>query len=295
MPGKKQKKFHSLKDSVFYKLSTRTKLAEYLYCSSERFRGLTTCDDLYQSWQTPKKNGGFRLIEAPRDDLKRIQKRIADLLQRIEPPPFLFSPVAGRSYVDNAAHHLSARAFRLIDLEDFFPSCTANRVHWFFKTKMECSSDVTAILRTLTTKQGRLPQGSPCSPILAYYSYMDMWDEINEIAKSFGYKISIYADDVTISDEKILERAVWDIKKTLRRFGHSYKVDKDRRVIDSPADITGVIINNGKLLLPNRQHLKIHNLKKALSKSLPNEEKTTLLAKLHGSEAQARQVLQHKK
>ena len=113
----------------------------------------------------------FRPIDIPDHRLKALQARIADLLSRITPPDWLFSPVKGRSYVDNAAYHKGAKAFWLLDIENFFPGCSGNNVANFFASKLECSPDVTAILVHITTNRDMdtnrigLPQGSPCSPI----------------------------------------------------------------------------------------------------------------------------------
>jgi hypothetical protein len=117
----KRKALYTEKDSPFFRLRTKKKLADLLFTSTAKLKAITQECGLYLAFQKPKKNGGgMRDIEAPRHDLKRLQKRIAELLQRIAPPDYLFAPVGGRSYVDNAGRHLGARAFRLLDLQDFF-------------------------------------------------------------------------------------------------------------------------------------------------------------------------------
>ena len=121
-----------------------------------KLQDLKNDSKLYSSFFKPKKSGGFRPIDAPRPDLKIIQRRIADLLQRFAQPDFLFAPVPGRSYVDNAARHLNATAFRLLDVEDFFPNCSADRVIWLFRTRLLCPIDVAVILRALVTHNGAL-------------------------------------------------------------------------------------------------------------------------------------------
>lgn len=229
------------------------------------------------------------MISAPREDLKRVQKRIATLLQRIAPPEYLYAPVRGRSYVDNANAHRRNKCFRLLDIEEFFPNCTANKVIWFFRKRMECSRDVSAIMRGLVTHNGSLPQGSPCSPILAYLSYVDMWEEIDQIVKEIHCTLSVYADDITISGDFIPERAIWEIKKVLRKNGHLYSVHKERRKLRI-AEITGVILRPDGLHAPNRQHKKLHDLRLLLSKTNSVEEKVRLGAQLIGRQSQFEQI-----
>ena len=220
---KKPEKYHDERDSQFFRLRSRAKLAHLLFISQAKLQKLARKQDLYFQFKIPKSSGGSREISAPRDDLKAVQTRIADLLQRIAPPDYLFAPVAGRSYVDNAAAHLGACSVRLLDIEDFFPSCTANKVIWFFHKRMQCSPDVAAIIRGIVTHKYSLPQGSPCSPILAYLCYVDMWDEVSRIVENASCTLSVYADDLTISGETVPEAAIWETKKVLRRHGHRYK------------------------------------------------------------------------
>ncbi len=291
--SKKPVRRHQLTDSALFKCRSKRRLASLLFTSPGKIKELTGGVDPYKEWKKKKKSSGERLIEAPREDIKKIQRRIADLLQRIEVPDYLYYPVTGRSYVDNASHHSTSNAFRLLDLEDFFPSCRSARVAWFFGRLMECSVDVTAIMCGLTTRNGHLPQGSPCSPILAYFAYLDMWEEINSIAAEHECRISVYADDVTISGEVVPEEMIWRIKRVLHRFGHRYQRDKDCSVIGRPVEITGVIVRDGLLLLPNRQHLRRHQLKKEIRNSQSEQQSSILRQRLRGREAQANQILLH--
>lgn len=284
-------KYHREHDSPFYKLPSKAKLASLLFISTDKLKALSHSDDLYFDFQKKKDSGGFRIISAPREDLKAVQSRIADLLQRITPPDYLFAPVSGRSYVDNAARHLGAKSLRLLDIEDFFPSCTANKVIWFFGRRMRCSPDVAAILRGIVTRNGSLPQGSPCSPILAYLCYIDMWEEIERLVDESGCRLSVYADDLTISGENVPERLIWKIKQTLFRHGHRYNLSKERSKHLKPAEITGVILCRDRLLAPNRQHQKLHSVRQELKVARSPEHQKRLEAQAKGREAQLRQII----
>ncbi len=287
---KKTIKYHGERDSPFFRLRSRAKLASLLFVSLEKLNSLSLSEDLYFDFEKRKESGGTRTISAPRDDLKAIQNRIAKLLHRIAPPDYLFAPVAGRSYVDNAARHIGARSLRLLDIEDFFPSCTANRVIWFFSKRMECSLDVAVILRGLVSKAGSLPQGSPCSPILAYLCYVDMWGAIEKIVRDAKCCLSVYADDLTISGTVVPEIVIWEIKRTLVKYGHRYKVSKERRKHLKPTEITGVILVCDNLRAPNRQHKKLHAVRKELGVAKSVERRIALEAQLKGRIAQLKQI-----
>ncbi len=279
--------------TALFRVQSKKRLAELLIAKPDTLRSVTNSDDLYKCWSEPKKNGGARDIEAPYPHLKAVQKRIATLLQGIEPPDYLMAPVKSRSYVTNADRHKGSRAFRLLDIEDFFPSCTEKKVFWFFNSCMECSKDVSAILAAVTTRKGRLPQGSPCSPFLAFYAYVDMWQQIAEVANKAKIKLTIYADDITISGENVLNTDVWHIKKILHRHGHKFKAAKERSTINRAVEVTGVIVTQETLLLPNRQHKKLRETKIAHAVARSSTERQKLGRQVRGRLAQAKQVLEH--
>lgn len=283
-------KFHRLEQSRLFKLSSPKKLAELLFISESGLQHFSKNEDKYSCWSTPKKNGGERTIEAPYDNLKKIQKRIAELLYRIESPCYVIAPSKNKSYVQNAAIHKGAKQFHLLDIEDFFPSCTSKKVFWFFNSILKCPRDVSAILTSITTYNGHLPQGSPSSPILAYYAYLDMWDNIHSIAKGNNCNLSIYADDITISGQSFSLKTIWLIKSILKKSGHIHSSKKERGFLNKPADITGVILDGQTLKLPNRQHLKLKEAKTSLLKSCNQKEKEIITRQIIGRLAQKNQI-----
>ena len=281
---------YSLRDSPFFRLKSKAKLARVLQVSPSKLKRLCQLESGYIQFEKPKKKGGTRAISAPIPPLKSVQSRVAVLLGRVATPDYLFAPVEGRSYVDNAARHIGARSIRLLDIVDFFPSCTIEKVIWFFRTRMECSTDVAVMLAHIVTHNGSLPQGSPCSPILSYFSYVDMWDEIASRVAEEGCKLSVYADDLTISGERVPEAMIWNLKKILYRHGHRYAFSKERARRDRPAEVTGVILTRGSVTAPNRQRQKIHVVQEDLKQAKSAEQVKHLKAQLRGRLAQIRQI-----
>ncbi len=287
----KRKRYHGLQDSPFFNLKSRGKLASLLFVSQNKLRELSRDKNLYHTFPKLKSSGGVREIAAPRQDLKKIQARISNLLQRISPPDYLFAPVSGRSYVDNAAVHLGANAVRLLDIEDFFPSCTGNKVIWFFRSVMKCSPDVAATIKMIVTRNESLPQGSPCSPILAYLCYIDMWEEISTITRAHSCHLSVYADDLTISGEIVPEKAIWRVKQILRRHGHRYQMNKERSKYLKPAEITGVVLYRDRLFAPNRFHKRLWDVRHELTRTKSDDKKITLQRQLGGRRAKMEQII----
>lgn len=275
-----------LTQSHLYKVSSPERLAKVLGTTLADLRALCRLDPRYREFDLPKKNGKVRHCEDPVPTLKALHGRIAAALSRVEAPEFLYCPVKGRCYVSNAAAHRHSRAVRCLDIKKFFPSTPSRRVFWFFHKVMGFRSDAAGLLTDLTTFNGRLPTGSPLSPTLAYFAFYDMWAEISTFCDVKGYTLTVYIDDVTVSGAHVPLRDIWHIKTIIRRYGLEYH--KEKSFIDRPAEITGVIVRDGKVLAPNRQHRK----RKAAAEALNSLSPCTagVERQLKGLESQLRQI-----
>jgi hypothetical protein len=282
------RKRYALNQSPLYKLGSRPKLARLLGVTNGELRQLAAGDALYREFDIPKKSGtGFRHIENPVRPLKLLQARLARLLARIDPPDFLFCPVKGRCYITNAAAHRGSRMVQCLDLKKFYPSTTQKRVYWFFHKVMECDRSIAALLAQLSCYQQHLPTGSPLSPIVAYFAYYDLWQSIDQYCRARGYAFTVYVDDVTISGDHVPERDVWEIKQMIHRVGLRYH--KEKTFVDRPAEVTGVVLRDGKLTAPFRQHKKLHETVRALS-AASEEERGPLIGTRNGVAGQLKQI-----
>ncbi|WP_238368319.1 reverse transcriptase family protein [Mesobacterium pallidum] len=288
---KRRDKSYALDQCALYRCNTRKKLFKLLQTSPEKFAELKAAPDLYKPLRKKKKDGTFRPVLAPRGDLKRIQRRIGELLLRVKTPDYLMSPVRGRSNIDNAARHRGAAAFHLLDIEDFYPSCTASKVAWFFGKCLGCPPDVVKVLLDLTTLNGVLPAGSPASPSLAFWAYADMWDEIDQLTRDAECQVSVYVDDITVSGQSVPGVLVHAIKERLAHHGHSFKASKEIGQINAPVVVTGVVVRDRTLLMPNVQHLERHKLRAEVVKLPEGYEKAQKMASLMGREGTERQIL----
>lgn len=275
-----------LHQSQLYKLTSPRRLADVLGLGEAELRAMAIGPDRYRQFEIEKKGGGTRPVEDPVAPLKRVQGRIAKMLARIEPPAFLFCPVKGRCYVSNAARHRDNRVVHCLDIKKFFPSTPRVRVIWFFQTVMQCRGDVAGLLGDLCTFDGHLPTGSPLSPILAYYSYHNTWAEIAAFCADRGYTLTVYVDDVTISGAKVPIADVWQVRRIIHRTGLRYH--KLKHYVDTPAEITGVIVRDGKVVVPNRQRLKQRQLVLALQRVEDGDGR--LRGRLTGISGQIRQI-----
>ena len=124
-------------------------------------------DFYYSEFTIPKRHGGSRSIQAPSEGLKALQRRVLHrLLNPLPMHPAATGFVPGRSIVHNARPHLGQGVVINIDLADFFPSITAERVQKAFRG-IGWNKQAASVLTNICTYQGRLPQGAPTSPAIS--------------------------------------------------------------------------------------------------------------------------------
>jgi retron-type reverse transcriptase len=289
---RKTERKHPLNQSPFFKLRSRKKLADLLGFTPEELQETVATRTIYKERliETKKPNGTIklRLTQEPRRSLRNIHERVKRLLSRIEPPGFLFCPVKRRSYVSNAATHAGAAEIRTLDVKDYFTSTLRRRVFYFFNSVMGCEPDVASMLAHLLTFNGHVPTGSPVSPILCFFAFYEMWHEIADAAISQGCKITVYMDDLTVSGEVVPEWLMWQVRQTIHRQGLRYH--KERRFTGGFGEVTGVVLRDGKTILPNRQRKRAHEISSQIQLLPEGEEKATLQRRLIGLNAQRKQV-----
>lgn len=158
---------------------------------------------------------------------------------------------------------------------------------------MKCSSDVAGILTKLSTFKNHLPTGSPLSPILSFFSHLDMWNNIDEIVRGENCILSVYLDDIAISGDRVSNKLIWKVKQQLYYAELRSNPKKEKFYNGMKArKITGVIISpDGILKLPNRQYLKIREVRCDLLRCNDKDTITYLQQRLNGLESQAQQII----
>lgn len=156
---------------------------------------------------------GKRWIEAPYADLKIIQCWILDFIRKnsADLPAFVAAYESGRSLLSNAEIHRKNAHLLLIDIKDFFPSCSTDKVAHFFETisvdgnpSWRLSKDDVLLLLKLSTKEGSLPLGSPCSPAIANRIMLPIdYEILSKIDPTYSY--SRYSDDICISSKSWID------------------------------------------------------------------------------------------
>lgn len=237
----------------------------------------------YKEFDIPKKNGEMRKISAPLGALKEIQRALADLLNECrteilvatprkpishgftkKPPKEASLPKERRgslSILTNAHNHKNRRYVFNLDLEDFFPSLNFGRVRGFFIKNHDYELDpkVATIIAQIACYKNELPQGSPCSPVIADMITHVLDVRLVNLAKDSGATYSRYADDLTFSANMKVFPAVlavpgatiadqWEIGepllKIINRTGFNVNPAKTRvQIRQSRQTVTGLTVN----------------------------------------------------
>jgi len=255
-------KLHKLQDSPFYKLGSRVRLAKILLIHRNRIDSILNDSSNYKTFTLPSTN---RFIQVPQHGMKAIHNRINDLLSRIEIPAYVMSPKKGVSYIDNAKNHIGAPNLIKTDISKFYPSTTLIMIFRMFNELFECKKDIAMILAQICSfEQTHLPTGSPLSGRVAFFASKKMFDSICDIARERNCKYTLYVDDITISGQTADGDLLKDVRKIIHGYGFYTKSKKSKiyKGFNTPKEVTGVILKEDKIFLPNKRHKKIWETKK---------------------------------
>ena len=183
-------------------LSELTRLSSrLLYCLSMR------TNHYYTIKQIKKQNGGFREISIPSYTLHIAQRWILiEILNKILPTNRAMAFRKGKDFghKQNAFYHADTLYGLTVDLKDFFPSITANKIYTIFSS-LGYNNFAATILTNLCTLDSRLPQGSACSPALSNIICITLDKRLIGLCEKRGIRYSRYADDMYFScDDKAL-------------------------------------------------------------------------------------------
>jgi RNA-directed DNA polymerase len=223
-------------------------------------------DAKYHTFEIPKKSGGTRVVRAPVEPLKSIQRALSDLLyacsaeiSATRPLRTLshgFSPA--RSIVTNAKQHRKRRYVLNLDLQNFFPSFNFGRVRGYFikNNDFQLNERVATVLAQIACCSDGLPQGSPCSPVISNLIAHVLDIRLVKFARSTKCTYSRYADDITFStNQKEFPRTLANLEDTdwalstslveeIERSGFTINPDKTRMQCRPNRQlVTGLTVN----------------------------------------------------
>ncbi|MFT3841260.1 MAG: reverse transcriptase family protein [Myxococcaceae bacterium] len=212
---------------------------------------------------------GTRLVEAPKQRLKEIQRKVLhDVLDAIEPHDAAHAFRRGRSVLTHARLHAACETVIRFDLRAFFNHVPTPRAFGIFRAAgypEEVARTLIAICTNATPwkvavrapfelrerlLEDHLPQGAPTSPALANLVARSLDVRLAGLGRTFGAQYSRYADDLTFSGDRSLaagadrlEHAVAEISASE---GFVLNRGKTRKMTSSRRQwVTGAVVNAG--------------------------------------------------
>lgn len=287
---KRERKSYEICQSALYNTSTKSKLASLF---SIGIQELKECIGDYRQFQLKPEPDPFkagkppkvRQVQKPSPRLLVIHERILKLLRCVRVPEYMQFALKGTSYKINAESHLGKNSVATLDIRNFFGSTSKSKVFNFFKEALKAPGDVANLYADLITFDNCLPTGSPLSPLISFYANKSLFDDINNIAKAHNLTFTCYVDDLTFSGDKISNGFMWQIEQTIAAHGHVVASNKTKVFKNGrPAHITGVIVHDGVIRVPNARHRKMRLIKAAIisSKGTHGLSKKELEYKLGG-------------
>ncbi|MGC0075830.1 retron Ec67 family RNA-directed DNA polymerase/endonuclease, partial [Ralstonia pseudosolanacearum] len=227
----------------------------------------------YRRFKIKKRHGGEREILAPESELKLLQRRLSTLLQDCVAEINL-----ARGHAEDGAHfgiahgfkrhhtimtngrvHVTRRYVFNVDLHDFFGTINFGRVRGFFlkDRNFALHPEVATAIAQIACFENRLPQGSPCSPVISNLIAHSLDIHLARLAAKYGATYTRYADDLTFSTNRpsfpseiaMLKGAhTWvpgaDLERIVTRNGFGFNPEKTRlQYRDSRQEVTGLTVN----------------------------------------------------
>lgn len=136
---------------------------------------------------------------------------------------------------------------------------------------------------------GHLPTGSSASPIISFFAYEDMFDDLNCLAQMRSCTMTVYIDDVVFTGPGATQELLYEARKVMARYrllSHKTKVFRSKQ----PKVLTGIAVTRDGPKLPNKRQKSIA-LDFDLHNSLaPSEQKLVIARRLTGKLYEAAQV-----
>jgi len=247
----------------------------------------------YVHFRIPKASGGTRLIEAPNERLKEVQRKIVDVLTEeyhILAHNSAYAYTRGRCAYDSLVTHQkkNARWFLKLDIKDFFPSISKEVLkEQLPKIYPLCNADSDTIgnlIDLAVNDKGVLPQGSPLSPLLSNLVMLEFDLKFSNTIRRFNkqsYVYTRYADDMLISCPYTFkyEDIIVVVEELFREFNLPFTIARHKVRYASSAGRNwnlGLMYNHEqKITIGSKRKKELHSLFNSFVVEYPWDKQST--------------------
>jgi RNA-directed DNA polymerase len=168
---------------------------------------IATAPSRYKTHYIDKRGGrGRREISQPTKEIKFLQRLlISHELKDLPVHDAVVGYRRGRSILNHAQPHASARYLLKLDFADFFPSLKRGTLEYRLSQDTKYSTVERWILGSLlsrrkgTTDTYQLSIGAPSSPLISNYLLYEFDDRITDFCDTKAVRYTRYADDLAFS------------------------------------------------------------------------------------------------
>ncbi|MBK8486093.1 MAG: RNA-directed DNA polymerase [Saprospiraceae bacterium] len=239
--------------------SNRVQFCKVLAISEDALKS-ALANHKYYTFKVTKKNGKLRKIEDPNDERQYVQQRLSfelyPLYKTVLPPyvhgyiPTAISQNGSRSILSNAEAHLNCNFMVNLDLLDFFHQITISKIRGCLSKVYKIRSlNIIDLIVKIACYEGRLPMGSPCSPVLSNMIVIDLDGALFDYCQAQNITYTRYVDDLSFSSKlEITGVQIETLKKIILNEGFLLNEEKFRIFHQNdPKKVTGLVVHQGKL------------------------------------------------
>lgn len=245
-------------------IASTTSLARLLEIDWSVLKNIS--ENIESNWRIgksePKPDGSIRVTHSGTPILKKIHTRINHkILSTVYYPIYLYGGLknnldgTSRNHISNAKLHEGKRLIISADIASFFPSVNDLVIRNIWQCFFPFAPEVARLLTSLTSYQGKLPQGWGTSPYLAQLVFWDNEHLLYQNLQQRGIEYSRFIDDFTLSTNQTLTKgsltrsfgdlALICMHKGTRLKGRKCKVESRHR----RQTVNKLGVNNGQISL----------------------------------------------
>jgi RNA-directed DNA polymerase len=236
-------------------MKSKTEFIEHCSISESEVNNILKLRRKYKIKSILKTNGKKREINAPIPALKELQIYTKNFLSRhYIPMQCVHGFVRKRNIKTNAQIHCGKKYIINMDLKNFFPSIEYNRIIGVL-IYMGFENDLASLIAKIACYHKKLPQGSPCSPILSNIICQRLDRRLTRLSEKCNVKYTRYADDLTFSfDSRFSKSFLLQLKDIIEDEGFNINDLKTHfKSFHQRQSVTNLITNNSKPNIPREQ------------------------------------------
>jgi RNA-directed DNA polymerase len=209
-------------------------------------------------------------LHNPDNQMRTVQYRIlTKFLNRLILPNYVYAFEKNRNIPTMAALHVNKYCIISVDIKDFFHSIKQDTL-FNIMGRLGLGEMPARTVSELCTYKAFVPQGALTSPKISnLITSVTFGPEINNYCSSYGFTLTIYADDVTIStnNRDVNPREViQEITRIIQT--HGFRINRKKTKVmfhGSRQYVCGAVVNaKVNLIVKERKKLRaiIHNITK---------------------------------